>query len=813
MIHGVMFGILIALLIAQVWLWVSANTRSARMHLLLLALSLSNAVLLTMDQSGVWLVLNSGVLVGVVFWIQSGQKIEGQKRHAYFLITIAALAGFLTLVELPVESSLLIVPALMLFIVGHSIHLHIELRSLKSNPDEEVDQRRTEWVSMVAHELRGPVGGIVGLADLMIDGSESPLNEKTVSNLELISQNGRRLTHLLNDLLDAERIKTGEMELDKKPVHLRSLANRVLATNIAQATTKSIELINRIPTDIPNVLADADKIEQVLFNLVNNSLKFTDSGKITVLGEEKDGFVEITIEDTGKGFSQQNLERILDKAEEKLIPGSLSTKTSGLGLKIITRLLEMHDSELGVATLEGVGSSFSFKLPVTSQIAEIDKRFEDISLATKDTGGHIADLIPSRASNRRDKYEIMIVDDETINLRVLNAQLKRAGYKVIEFFDGYKALKHIQTVSVPDLILLDVMMPGINGFEVLAEVRKQFPQSQVPVILVTAKNQGPDILSGFQAGANDYVTKPIAKDELLARIKTHLELSKVHQAFSYFVPIEFLKFLGYKSILDIQLGDQVQKHMTVLFSDIKDFSRISENMTPKESFDFINTFLGTVSPVIRKHGGFIDKFIGDAIMALFPGPADDALAAAIDMTLALKELNVTRLSQGLEPIQVGTGLHTGDLMLGTVGEEKRMDGTVISDAVNTASRMEGLTKVFDTGVVISSKVKEELNDPERYHFKYLGKAKVKGKLERIDVFGVIEGDDEARIVLEQRSKDEFERGIKAFYERDFTGASVCFNNVMKLNPSDKAASIFLKRSANLMISGVPSDWEGSTSEL
>jgi two-component system sensor histidine kinase ChiS len=352
------------------------------------------------------------------------------------------------------------------------------------------------------------------------------------------------------------------------------------------------------------------------------------------------------------------------------------------------------------------------------------------------------------------------------------------------------------------------MMPGINGFEVLAEVRKQFPQSQVPVILVTAKNQGPDILSGFQAGANDYVTKPIAKDELLARIKTHLELSKVHQAFSYFVPIEFLKFLGYKSILDIQLGDQVQKHMTVLFSDIKDFSRISERMTPKESFDFINAFLGAVSPVIRQHGGFIDKFIGDAIMALFPGSADDALAAAIDMTNALKALNVERVSNELEPIRVGTGLHTGDLMLGTVGEEKRMDGTVISDAVNTASRMEGLTKVFDTGVVISSKVKEELTDPDRYHFKYLGKAKVKGKMERIDVFGVIEGDDDARVLLEQKTQEEFERGIKAFYERDFTGASVCFNNVLKLNRTDKAAAIFLKRSANLMISGVPSDWDG-----
>lgn len=195
-------------------------------------------------------------------------------------------------------------------------------------------------------------------------------------------------------------------------------------------------------------------------------------------------------------------------------------------------------------------------------------------------------------------------------------------------------------------------------------------------------------------------------------------------------------------------------------------------------------------------------------MALFPGSPDDALNAAIRMTHVLKELNVERVEKGLEPIQVGTGLHTGDLMLGTVGEEKRMDGTVISDAVNTASRMEGLTKIFDTSVVISSKVIDELLDKDRYHFKYLGKSKVKGKQELLDVYGVIEGDDETRVEIESRTSDDFEKGIDAFYARNFTGASVHFNDVLKKNPKDKAAALFLKRSANLMISGVPTNWDG-----
>lgn len=751
-----------------------------------------------------------GLALGVfvaLFFVQIVVVARKPSRVGFVHVIYQIIAASFLAFFFPVQPFLMVaLPLLLLIPTGVAFFQQLDRKP--APPEVVVSQRQDEWVSMLAHELRSPIGGMIGLADMLIDGIEGELPEKVVSNLHLISHNGRRLTHLLNGLLDEERLKTGEIEMKPSPIHLRSLVNRVLATNNTQASMRGLELLNRVPHDLPNVLADPDKIEQILFNLVGNSLKFTEKGHISIRGEAKGTMVDITVEDTGKGLSKKNLDDILSHTDEKLIPGALSSDSTGLGLKIITRLLELHDSKLVADSSTGIGSYFSFSLPATSRPAPVDTRFEEFSHAIKESAGRMADLVPQRNVSIKDKYEIMIVDDETINLRVLHAQLKRAGYKVIEFYSGDKALSHLRNGATPDLVLLDVMMPGMSGFEVLKEIREIHPQSQLPVILVTAKNHATDILEGFKAGANDYVTKPIAKDELLARIKTHLELAKVHQAFSYFVPIEFLQFLGYKSILDIRLGDQVQKRMTVLFSDIKDFSKISESMSPKEAFDFINTFLGVVSPVIRENGGFIDKFIGDAIMALFPGSADDALNAAIRMTHVLKELNVERVAQGLEPIQVGTGLHTGDLMLGTVGEEKRMDGTVISDAVNTASRMEGLTKLFDTGVVISSRVKEELVDKDRYHFKYLGKSKVKGKQELLDVYGVIEGDDEARVEIESRTSDDFEKGVEAFYARNFTGASVHFNDVLKKNPKDKAAALFLKRSANLMISGVPTDWDG-----
>jgi two-component system sensor histidine kinase ChiS len=555
-------------------------------------------------------------------------------------------------------------------------------------------------------------------------------------------------------------------------------------------------------------MADPGKLEQILHNLVGNSAKFTDEGYISVDVELVDDHVSIVIEDTGKGLSKDNLEGILDSFEGDLVQSTGLGHNTGLGLKISNRLIELHGGKLLMESAEGFGSYFSFNLLVTLEDAPINEEFDNYTIGVRTHSQGITKIRPHRNARIGKKFRIMVVDDEIINVKVLIAQLNRVGYEVITYYNGQSALQALKEGNLPDLILLDIMMPNMNGFEVCQEIRNEYSQIELPIIMLTAKNHTTDILEAFKAGANDYIAKPIAKDELLARIKTHVELSKINHAFSRFVPHEFLGFLGYDSVLEIKLGDQVQKNMTVLFSDIKDFTRLSENMSPKEAFDFINTFLGVVSPLIREHGGFIDKFIGDAIMALFPGGANDATNAAISMTKKLKMLNKERLVLGLEPIQIGTGLHTGDLMLGTIGEEMRMEGTVISDVVNTASRLEGLTKLFDSRIIISSDVKDEIENANDLHFRYLGKSRVKGKNNVLDVYGIVEGDDDRIMELQLKSSDAFEAGINNFYNKNFTNASVNFNEVLKINPKDKAASIFLKRSAHLMIIGVPENWSG-----
>lgn len=665
-----------------------------------------------------------------------------------------------------------------------------------------------EWIAMLAHELRGPVSGMIGLADMALDDEGLP-EGPVKTNLQLISRSGSRLAHLLNDILDAQRIRGGTLSCDPVPVHLRSIVHRVLLINSVQTSGRDIRLINDVPADCPNVMADPDQLEQILFNLVANAVKFTESGHVRVSCRVAGDKLDIRVDDTGKGVTQDNLDRILALTEDRLIPGAISNATIGLGLKITVRLLELHGSGLLAESATGVGSTFQFSLPTTTEPAAVDTAFVAQPIRERRGMAAAAPLPMQPRLGRQTSYRVMIVDDEAINLRILTAQLERAGYSVVECTDGQEALKRLETEDLPDLVLLDVMMPRMNGFDTLKKIRQRHTSSELPVILLTAKNQSTDILTGFQNGANDYVTKPIAKDELLARIKTHLELSKSLKAFSVFVPLEFLNYLGYRSMLEVRLGDQVQKHMTVLFCDIKDFSRISENMSPKEAFDFINTFLGVVSPVIRENGGFIDKYIGDAIMALFPNRPDDAVKAAVRTADVLKTLNATREASGTEPIRVGIGIHVGELMLGMVGEEQRMDGTVISDAVNTASRMEGLTKPFDTTIIVSAHVLGELENREAFNTKYLGKIKVKGKNERLDIHSVLEGDSPDKLELNRLTASHFEAGVSSFYERNFTAASVYFNEVLTINPDDKAAAIYLQRAAKLMVSGVPSDWDGT----
>lgn len=277
------------------------------------------------------------------------------------------------------------------------------------------------------------------------------------------------------------------------------------------------------------------------------------------------------------------------------------------------------------------------------------------------------------------------------------------------------------------------------------------------------------------------------------RIQFTSELFQLNQAFSRFVPRQFLQFLNKQSIVDVELGDHVQQEMSVLFADIRDFTTLSESMTPEENFKFINAYLSRMEPAILENQGFIDKYIGDEIMALFSQGADHALKAAISILQRLAEYNQGRAKAGYMPIQVGIGINTGSLMLGTVGGYARMDSTVISDAVNLASRIEGLTKDYRVSLLISHYTFSQLNDANQYAFRIIDRVKVKGKLAAVSVYEVFEADPPRSREAKLATKTAFEEALLLYNLHSFKSASQLFEECLHLNPEDTVAQIYLER--------------------
>lgn len=267
------------------------------------------------------------------------------------------------------------------------------------------------------------------------------------------------------------------------------------------------------------------------------------------------------------------------------------------------------------------------------------------------------------------------------------------------------------------------------------------------------------------------------KDDLLA-------------ATTRFVPDQLIRLLSKESIVDVRLGDQVQKRMSVLFSDIRSFTTLSERMTPQENFNFINSYLGQMGPIIREHDGFIDKYIGDAIMALFDGSPDGAIEAGVAMLRQLERYNEGRGLAGYPRIEIGIGINTGELMLGTIGERDRMEGTVISDAVNLASRVEGLTKEYAAPLLITEETLRHLAHPERVAVRFLDRVKVKGKSEPVMVYEVIDGDPLPLRQGKLRLRDRFERAAALYQAGRYDEALALFAHCLEEVPEDRAAQAY-----------------------
>lgn len=285
-------------------------------------------------------------------------------------------------------------------------------------------------------------------------------------------------------------------------------------------------------------------------------------------------------------------------------------------------------------------------------------------------------------------------------------------------------------------------------------------------------------------------------------------LRKIYEITAKFVPYEFIGSLGHKVITDVKLGDQVEKIVTVLFTDIRDYTTLSEQMTPDENFRFVCAYNERMGPIIKKHNGFINQYLGDAIMALFPESPQNTLAAAIEMQQNIREFNSSQKSLNLPTIKMGIGMHTGPLIMGITGDKDRLDATTISDTVNTASRIESLTKYYKVSILLSETAVAYLPHPEKFHLRYLGKVQVKGKLSSIGIYECFSSDSRDQVIKKEKTLPLFNEGMSHYLNKSFAKAIKSFDSIIEINNQDLTVQFFLDNSARFLKNGVPESWSG-----
>lgn len=325
--------------------------------------------------------------------------------------------------------------------------------------------------------------------------------------------------------------------------------------------------------------------------------------------------------------------------------------------------------------------------------------------------------------------KILIVDDVPKNIQVLGSILMKKKYNISFASNGHDALR-LAKENEPDLILLDVMMPGIDGFETCAKLKADAELSHIPVIFMTALSDTSDKVKGFEAGAVDYVTKPYEAEEVLARVNTHLTMRKLRRNLedrineleirNHFIRRTFGRYLSddiVSSLLESPEGLQVggeNLNVTILMADIRGFSSVTEKLSPEKVVTMLNIYLSIMTDVIIKYEGTIDEFIGDGILVIFGAPiwqedhASRAVACALEMQLSMDKLNAEFERNGFPNVQIGIGINTGEVVVGNIGSQKRAKYGVVGRNVNIASRIESYT--IGGQILISENTFNSLNE-------------------------------------------------------------------------------------------------------
>lgn len=385
---------------------------------------------------------------------------------------------------------------------------------------KKADELKDEFLAITSHELRTPLYGMTGIAESLRDGVAGKASEEMIHQLDMIVSSGKRLTHLVNDTLDFSQLRHNVLSIDLKQVNLSSLVEAVFTICEPLLKEKEVRLVNQVSANLPNVIADQDRLQQIMYNLVGNAIKYTKVGEVVVSTEQIEEKVKINIADTGIGIDPELHEEIFEPFKQGNSSLLKTISGTGIGLSVTKKLVELHGGKLTVDSNVGEGAVFSFTLPIKTGGKQIQ---QEVPLTLELAKYKNPKLSTPKFPLKQGAVKVLVADDELVNLQVLMNQLTLAGMDVKTVRNGEEVLQAVADDSF-DVLILDIMMPNMTGYDVCEQLRKTYSLIELPIIMLTAKSQLHDKITAFEVGANDYLTKPCDREELLSRVKTLAQL-------------------------------------------------------------------------------------------------------------------------------------------------------------------------------------------------------------------------------------------------------------------------------------------------
>ncbi|MFJ7970190.1 ATP-binding protein [Psychrobacillus sp. NPDC096389] len=488
-----------------------------------------------------------------------------------FTIFIYFIVGTLNVTSNYAMNSL---PPLFPFICLAMLSLYISHRFMNSFLKKEelskallrVDKLKDAFLAKTSHEFRTPLHGIIAISQSMLEDRKSSLSVGEEEKMGLIVGTAQRLSNLVNDILDFSKLKEGDLRVRITSVDLFAITHVVVET-FTYMIDKDVKIINHVQRG-QFVMADEDRLRQILYNLIDNAVKYTIWGKVEINCYEQEEKLVIEVRDTGIGIAPENLKLVFEPFHQY----SNSTGGTGLGLSVTKELVQIQGGTITVDSVVNKGTTFSVTLPKATQFNEVKQKNFYLP-------------IPTTIENKGNK-KVIIADDDHVNLKVLIDVLVTEGYFIIAVDSGKSVLEQVKKHPDVDLVILDIMMPEISGYEVCQQLRKSYQPAELPILMLTAAVRPEDMIAAFQSGANDFLHKPLDTSELKTRIR-NLLLIKESSENAVKMEVAFLQaqikphfiFNVLNSILSLSYID-LEKSRTMI-TDFANFMR--------GSFSFENT--------------------------------------------------------------------------------------------------------------------------------------------------------------------------------------------------------------------------------